>query len=309
MIVNLSKILELLGNEVKLIKDGKFNSFSLLNGTLKRNNMLLVYIESEEYIPELVANKEITCVICKNEILNQIRRMFDGGIVASQKPRTDFFMFHNYLNRNTKFYKNHYDTRIESSAYIDSSVKIPKKNVIVGKNTKIMAGVAIYENTIIGNNVIIREGSVIGSPAFYYFDYNGNNEAVDSVGGVVIKDNVEIHSNTVVCKGTLGGNTEIWQYSKISSNITVAHDVKIKENCILTTGVKLAGAVVINKGTFIGVGATIVPMIIVGENCKISAGAVVTKNVDDSTQVSGNFAVPHHKYISFIKKVNGEEII
>ncbi len=309
MIINLSKILEVLGNEVRLIKDGKFNSFSLLNGKLKRNNMLLTYIESEKYIPELIKNKEITCVICKDEILNQVREVFNGGIVSSKNPRTDFFMFHNYLNRNTEFYKNHYDTYIDSSAYIDNSVKIPKKNVIIGKNTKIMSNVVIHENTTIGDNVIIREGSVIGSPAFYYFDYNGNNESVDSVGGVIIKNNVEIHSNTVICKGTLGGNTEIGEYSKISSNITIAHDVKIKENCMITAGTVLAGAVIVNKGTFIGVGARIVPMVTVGENCKISAGSVVTKNVEDNTQVSGNFAIPHNKFIKFIKKISEEKFI
>ncbi len=309
MIIKLSKILETLGDEVKLIKDGEFNSFSLLNGKLKRNNMLLVYIESEEYIPELIENKEITCVICRDEILNEVKKVFTGGIVVSKKPRADFFMFHNYLNRNTEFYKNHYDTHIDSSAYIDGSVKIPKRNVVIGKNTKIMANVIIHENTTIGDNVIIREGSVIGSPAFYYFDCNGNNEAVDSVGGVIIENNVELHPNIVVCKGVLGGNTEIGKYTKIDSNCYIAHDVKIGENCIITNNVILAGAVVINKNVFIGVGANIVPLITVGENCKISAGSVVTKDVEDNSQVSGNFAVPHHKFIKFIKKISEEKFI
>lgn len=306
MIINLSKITKVIGNEIELIRDGKFNSFSLLNGMLKKDNMLLVYLESEKYLNELINNKEITCVICKDDILNQVKEKFDGGIVSSKHPRADFFKFHNFLNRNTDFYKKDYDTKVDPSAQIDDTAKIPKKNVMIGKNTRIMANVVIYENTIIGDNVIIREGSVVGNPAFYYFQHNGNNEAVDSVGGVIIKNNVELHSNVVVCRGTLGDNTEIGKYTKIDSNVFIAHDVKIKENCLITAGAVLAGGATVNKNTFIGVGANIVPLITIGENCKISAGSVVTKNVENNTQVSGNFAIQHNKFIKFIKTLNEE---
>lgn len=309
MITNFSQITKALGNKVEIIKDGKFNSFSLLNGMLKKSDMLLVYIEDEKYISELIKNKEITCVICKDKILRQVRDAFEGGIVSSLSPRSDFFEFHNYLNRNTNFYNIDYNTRIAESAEIDLSVKIPKKNVTIGENTKIRSNVVIYENTIIGDNVLIREGTIIGNPAFYYFNYNGKNEAVDSVGGVVVKDNVEIHSNVVVSKGTLGNNTEIGEYSKIDSNVYIAHDVKIKENCLITASVSLAGGATINSNTFIGIGAKVIPLITIGKNCKISAGAVVTRDVKDNTQVSGNFAISHDKFINFIKKLNEEHFI
>lgn len=309
MILKLSIIQEVLGDRVNFIKEGKFNSLSLLNGKLKKDNMLLSYIENEKYIPELLINKEITCVICKNEITSQVKKVFDGGIVATENPRTDFFIFHNYLNKNTDFYKICYNTKIENSTEIDSTVKITEKNVTIGKSTKIMSNVVIYENTTIGDNVIIREGSVIGSPAFYYFNYDGNNESVDSVGGVIIKDNVELNANTIISRGVLGDATEIGKYTKIDSNVTIAHDVKIKENCIITSGVVLAGAVNIGKNAYIGIGTNIVPMISIGENCMISAGSVVTKDVENNTHVSGNFAIPHKKFIDFIKKISEENSI
>ncbi len=309
MIINLSEIKKAVNNDIRLVKDGQFNSFALLNGNLKRDNVLLSYIENEKYLPELISNNEISCIICKDDILEQVKEVFSGGIVASKNPRTHFFIFHNYLNRNTDFYENYCETYIDSSADLNRTAIIPNKNIVIGKNTKIMGNVVIYENTIIGDNVTIREGSVIGAPGFYYFSNNNRNEAVDSTGGVIIKNNVEVHTNTVICKGTLGGNTEVGEYTKIDSSVFFAHDVKIGENCLITAGTVLAGVVTIKKNTFIGIGANVVPLVTIGENCKVSAGSVVTKNVESGSHVSGNFAIKHNKFISFIKMINKENFI
>lgn len=309
MIINLSEIKKAVNKDIRLVKDGWFNSFALLNGSLKRDNILLSYIEDEKYLPDLISNNEISCIICKDDILKQVEKVFNGGIVASKDPRAHFFIFHNYLNKNTDFYENYCETYIDSSADINRTAIIPDKNVMIGKNTKIMGNVVIYENTIIGDNVTIREGSVIGVPGFYYFSINGNNEVVDSVGGVIIKDNVEIHTNTVICKGVLGGNTVLGDYTKLSNNVSVSHDVKINENCLITAGTILAGVVTVKKNTLIGVGANVVPLITIGENCKVSAGSIVTKNVQNDSHVSGNFAIEHNRFINFIKRINEENFI
>ncbi|MFV5692049.1 sugar O-acetyltransferase [Flavobacterium sp. LT1R49] len=45
--------------------------------------------------------------------------------------------------------------------------------------------------------------------------------------------------------------------------------------------------IVIKKGAWIGVGATILPGVIIGKNSIVAAGAVVSKNVPDNTIVGG----------------------
>lgn len=304
MEINLSKILDVIPH-IDVYRDSLFNSFSLTNGKLKNGDKLIVYVEDKKYVNDIFSNKEITCVICTKDVFENLKDVFNGGIAISNSPRTDFFMFHNYLNRNTDFYNKSNYYIIDSSAYIHNSANVSTKNVKIGKNTKIHANVTIYENTIIGDNVIIREGSVIGNPAFYYYNLDGRNEVVDSVGGVVIEDNVEIHSNVVVCKGTLGASTIIRKYTKIDSLVFIAHDVVIGENCLLPAGTTVAGIASISDNTFIGIGSNIVPSVNVGRNCKISAGSVVTKDINDNKHVSGNFAISHDKFINFIKKING----
>ena len=55
--------------------------------------------------------------------------------------------------------------------------------------------------------------------------------------------------------------------------------------------------ILIKKGAWIGVGATILPGIIIGENSIVAAGAVVSKNVPDNVIVGG---IP----AKIIKKIN-----
>jgi acetyltransferase-like isoleucine patch superfamily enzyme len=49
----------------------------------------------------------------------------------------------------------------------------------------------------------------------------------------------------------------------------------------------ISQAIVIKKGAWIGVGATILPGVTVGENAIVAAGAVVSKDVPDNTIVGG----------------------
>lgn len=64
---------------------------------------------------------------------------------------------------------------------------------------------------------------------------------------------------------------------------TLNHDLK-PENRNATQ----AKPIVIKKNAWIGIGATILPGVTIGENSVIGAGSVVTKDVDDNTVVAGN---------------------
>ena len=307
----LSTILDAGINNIKLIRDGEFNSFSLINGKLKKDNKLVVYINSDEYLSLLEKNDGINCVICSENIFDKLKNiniLSKLGIVVTDNPRYSFFLFHNYLNRNTDFYKINIGKNIDVTAQIHSTCIIPDKNIIIGKNVVIRPYVVLYENTIIGDNVVIGDGSVIGYPAFYYFDNGEEKTAVDSTGGVILRNNSEIHSHVVICRGTLGGMTEVGKNSKIDGHVFIAHDVKIKENCLIPAGSTFAGSVTIEDNCFIGIGSNFVPQVCVGKNSKVSAGATIVKNVKENTHVSGNFAVDHVKYVNFIRKINKDKI-
>lgn len=87
-----------------------------------------------------------------------------------------------------------------------------------------------------------------------------NNSLFMSAGGITIEDDVLVAANAQL----------------ISNN----HDVE--EHAILT-----CKPIVLKRNCWIGVGATILPGVTVGENSIVGAGAVVTKDVEPNTVVGG----------------------
>ena len=309
MILKLSMILNLNIKTIELVRDGEFNSFALANGKLKKDTKLLIYINTLDYISFIGKNDEITCIICTKEIFEILNNKKHDiiskiGIVISDNPKTTFFLFHNYLNRNTNFYNNDFEKKIDSSAKIHSTCIIPDKNIIIGKNVILSPYVVLHENTIIEDNVFISDSSIISHPAFYYYENDGIRNLVDSAGSVLIKEYAEIHSHVIICKGVLGGITEIGNNTKIDGHVFIGHDVQIKENCLIPSGSKFGGSVILDKDCYIGTGTIITPQIHIKKSSKTSAGAVVVKNVSESSHVSGNFAIEHEKYVKFIRKID-----
>lgn len=56
----------------------------------------------------------------------------------------------------------------------------------------IHSNVSINDYAIIGDNVIIRSGTVLGADAFYYKNRETGFDRLKSVGNVIIEDNVEM---------------------------------------------------------------------------------------------------------------------
>ena len=87
----------------------------------------------------------------------------------------------------------------------------------------------------------------------------------------------------------------------------VGHDTWIGEDVIAAANITFGGWAEVGDNTFVGVQSCIAPMTKVGKNCKISMGAVVTKDVADNSQVSGNFAIDHKLYIEHLKSILGDK--
>ena len=83
----------------------------------------------------------------------------------------------------------------------------------------------------------------------------------------------------------------------------IAHDVKIGENTLVVACTLIGGRTKIGKNSYLGPNCTIKNGLNLGENSKVSMGAVVTKNVKDGEVVTGNFAIPHEQFIKNLKKM------
>jgi len=184
------------------------------------------------------------------------------------------------------------------------------KECTIGTNVRIYNNVTMMGRVIIGDNVIINAGSVIGINGFGY-ERDENNKLVQfpHIGGVTIGDDVHIGANTVINCGTLS-DTEIGIGSKLDSHIHIAHNVKIGKHCSIASFSVFGGGTVLGDYSTVATGVSTRNGISIGKNAFLGLGAVITKNVPDDTTVMGNPARPINdakKYLRFIKKIISQE--
>jgi acetyltransferase-like isoleucine patch superfamily enzyme len=151
---------------------------------------------------------------------------------------------------------------------------IERKPVRIGDRARVRSGSVIYASVEIGNGfetghgVIIREGNRIGHDCAVW-----NHTSIDY--DCLLGNRVRIHCNVYVC-----------QYSVIEDDVFLAPGVLLANDphpfctkCMQGPTIKL--------GARIGIGATILPHVIVGENALVGAGSVVTENVPARAVVVG----------------------
>jgi len=159
-------------------------------------------------------------------------------------------------------------------------------NVIIGQGCTVEAYVVI-DNAIIGNNVHIKSGSVIGGYGFSFKKKDGNYTKTIDSGKVIIKDNVYIGSNTTIDRG-LSENTIINKGTIISNLVHVFHNCYIGENVMICSGSIIGGHAHIEDNVKIRMNTTIRNRIKIKNNSHIGMGAVVIKDVSGNTTVVGN---------------------
>jgi len=151
----------------------------------------------------------------------------------------------------------------------------------IGLGAHIRQGTIIYGGSRIGSNLetghyaIIREENDIG-------------------------DNFRIWNHSVVDYGCHIGNNV-----KVHNKVYIAQFTTIEDDVFLAPGVTLANDIHpgcphshecmrgphIKKGAQIGINATILPRVVIGEYAVIGAGSVVTKDIPDGMVAYGNPAL------------------
>ena len=152
------------------------------------------------------------------------------------------------------------------------------ERLVIGKNARIRSGSVIYCGSEIGDNlqtghsVLIREENLIGNNFSIW-----NNSVVDY--GCVIGNNIKIHWGVYIAQYTVSEDDVF-----IAPGVVVANDThpgcRYSDRCMKGPTIK--------KGAQIGVNATLLPFITVGEQSLIGGGSVVTKDVPPQSVVYGN---------------------
>jgi len=139
--------------------------------------------------------------------------------------------------------------------------------------------VCLYDHTVVGDNVIIHSGTILGADAFYYKNRPEKYDKLVSGGNVLINNNVEIGALCTIDKGVTA-STVVGEGSKIDNQVHIGHDTVLGKRCLIASQVGISGCVIIEDFVTIWGQVGVTSGITIGEKAVISAQSGVSKSLE-----------------------------
>ena len=267
----------------------EFDSVCSLTSSKKQS---ISYISDSRFLP-LINYSNLECLITNEEISNSINDK-KLSLLINDNPQLIFSKLINdsvNLSSSSLFSSNSKKNLIPDSTLIGTHVSIGS-NVTIGENCIIYPNSTLCDGTVIGNNVVVHPGAVIGSDGFGLVQDKGKWIKVPHIGNVVIKNDVEIGANTTIDRGTLD-STVISNNVKIDNLVHIAHNVFIGENTAIAACVGIAGSTSIGRNCTIGGGSGINGHITIVDHVHIHGMTMVTKSINkEGMYASGTTVEP-----------------
>ena len=232
-------------------------------------------------------------------LLSKYQEMVNQQLSGIQEPV--------YISKTAVLGENVY---VGAFAFIGNNVKIGKNvkiypqvyigdDVSIGDHTVIYPGVKIYHRCILGAQVTIHAGSVIGADGFGFAPQaDGSFKKIPQMGNVVIEDYVEVGSNATIDRATIG-STLIKKGAKLDNLIQIAHNVEIGNNTVIAAQSGVSGSTKLGNNVMVGGQVGIVGHIQIADGSKINAQSGVTKSLKaPNSAVTGS---PAFEYTSALR--------
>lgn len=232
----------------------------------------IVFVDHPKYYDKALKSAATTIIINK-----EVECPSGKVLILSEKP---FDIF----NQLTIHFRPLQSPHTQENQFIHPSAQIYPNvfignNVKIGKNTRIYPGVCIMDNTIIGDDVIIGANTVIGHFAFYYKKKEDGYNRLHTCGGVEIQSNVEIGALCTIDAGVTG-ITCIGKGTKLDDQVHIGHDTVIGENCLMASGVGIAGCVKIENNVILWGQVGCASDVVIGEGVVVYAQSGISKNLE-----------------------------
>ncbi len=199
-------------------------------------------------------------------------------------------------------HRKHPPAGVHADAHVDPTATIGAGSIIypgayvgpraqVGRDCILYPNATIYDDSILGDRVIVHAGSVIGVDGYGYATHKGEHHKIPQAGNVVIEDDVEIGANCSIERAALG-STVIGQGTKIDQLVVVGHGCKIGAHCLLVAQTGIAGSVTLGHHVTLAGQTGVAGHIKIGNNVIAAAKSGIISEVADGEMIMGIPAMP-----------------
>lgn len=276
-------------------------TFSYAAKVLTPVDDILVPLFAQSALNNLLSRDGIAGVVTTAALASAVPS--DLGLALAPDPIQAHHLIHLALAKMPNRLWAPFDTEIHPSAVVHPRAFVAPYNVRIGADVEIMPFAVVHERCTIEAGTRIHAHSVIGADAYEIVMIDGMQTLRPQTGGVAIGSHCEILSGSRLTRAAFAGLTTLGDHTVLDCNVVVSHDVHIGSNVRIGGSSWIGGRVTIGDWASIGPGSTIGNGIVVGARAKVSLGAVVTRDVAPDAHVSGNFAIEHSKFVSFLRSV------
>ncbi|MBI2901151.1 MAG: UDP-3-O-(3-hydroxymyristoyl)glucosamine N-acyltransferase [Planctomycetes bacterium] len=170
--------------------------------------------------------------------------------------------------------------------------------VYVGRDAKVGPGCVLYPHSVVmdgcvlGAEVILNCGAVVGSDGFGFVNVQGVHHKVPQLGNVVVGDDVEVGANATIDRARFD-RTVVEKGTKIDNLVQIGHNVEVGEHCLLVAQCGIAGSTTLGHHVVLGAKAGITGHLHIADRSVVAAGANRVKDTEPGVSYSGYYAVEH----------------
>ena len=281
-----------------VLRDG---AFAVTGKLSTRLDGLCVPLRSAKYLDEVNSNPRVTAVITTREIADGLDQRL--AVAVADRPDEAHAEVHAFCAEAREAELKAQPNVIDGSAHIDPAARIAGYGVEIGPRCHIGPGATILPGVRLEDDCVLHPGVTLGVPGFNTGIIGGRQRIIPQLGGVRLKPFVELLANVCVARALFGGETTLGEETVVDNLVYIAHDVQIGRRVQICALVNILGRVEIGDYAYIGPSSVIVNGARIGERAKVSIGAVVTRDVAPGATVSGNFAIPHDRFLTHLRSV------
>lgn len=173
----------------------------------------------------------------------------------------------------------------------------------IGSDCLIHPGARIGERVTVGNRAIVHQNASLGADGFSFVTpERGSVEhartvgtikatnviltRINSIGSVVIGDDVEVGACTAIDRGTVS-DTKIGNGTKIDDLVMIGHNVVVGENCMLCGQVGIAGSVRIGNRVVLAGQVGVADHVSIGDDVVVAGGSGVAQDIPAKSVMIG----------------------
>jgi UDP-3-O-[3-hydroxymyristoyl] glucosamine N-acyltransferase len=155
---------------------------------------------------------------------------------------------------------------------------IIQAGAVIGCDSRLVAGVTLCAGTIVGERALLHPGAVIGREGFGFAKDGDKWVRIPQIGRVRLGDDVEIGSNSVVDRATIG-ETVIGNGVKIDNLVQIGHNVRIGENTAMAACSGISGSTRIGRNCTIAGAVGMAGHLLIADDVHLTGMAMVTRSI------------------------------